>query len=259
MSPLQRPPMFRRRPYRASHRRPGLLRAILRPLTFALLLVGVPAGGVVWALTSSRFALRDIRITSGERVPPSEVAASLAPLRGRHVLLLSLPEVERLLSKHRWVEGVEVHKRLPDALVVQVLERIPAAVLRHEGSLHYVDREGRVIDSAEAGEVPAALLLIDGEPDRRGAVAQAVAAVNTLAAGESPLFSGVMGVEMLPGPDLRLRLASLPFAVLVRSDHLQPAVARFERLLPKILTRYDGFDAVDLRFSRQIVMTFPEA
>jgi cell division septal protein FtsQ len=157
------------------------------------------------------------------------------------------------------VEGVEVHKKLPDALVVEVLERIPVAVVRHQGALHYVDREGRVIDRAGGTEVPAALLLIDGEPDRAGAVADAVAAVEALAADGSPLFQTVLGVEMLPGPDLRLRLAALPFAVLVRADRLQPAVARFERLLPKILTRYDGFEAVDLRFSRQIVMKFPEA
>lgn len=259
VNPLQRPPMFRRRPFQASHQRPGLLRTLLRPLALAVLVVGVPAALAVWVLTSSRFALRDIQITSGERVPPAVVAESLAPLRGRHVLLLSLPEVERLLAKHSWVEGVEVHKKLPDALVVEVLERIPAAVLRHRGTLHYVDREGRIIDRTDASDVPAALLLIDGEPDRRRAVAGAVAAVETLMAGSSPLFETVVGVEMLPGPDLRLRVAALPFAVLVRADRLQPAVARFERLLPKILDRYDGFEAIDLRFSRQIVMTFPEA
>ena len=67
----------------------------------------------------------------------------LAPLRGRHALLLSLPEVEGLLADHRWVEGVEVHKKLPNALVVEVLERIPVAVARHEGALHYMDHDGR--------------------------------------------------------------------------------------------------------------------
>jgi POTRA domain, FtsQ-type/Cell division protein FtsQ/DivIB, C-terminal len=259
VNPLLRPPMFRRRPFQASHQRPGLLRAIARPLALALLLVGVPAALAVWTLTSSRFALRDLRITSGERVPPAEVAASLAPLRGRHVLLLSLPEVERLLANHRWVEGVEVHKKLPDGLVVQVLERVPVAVLRYQGTLHYVDREGRVIDRADSTTAPAALLLIDGEPDRARAVAAAVTAVESLARGDAPHFRHVLGVELLPGPDLRLRLEALPFAVLVRADRLQPAVARFERLLPKILDRYAGLEAVDLRFSRQIVMKFPEA
>lgn len=258
-SPLQRPPMFRRRPFHASHQRPGVWRAVRRPLILALLLVGVPAAAAVWVLTSSRFALRDIRISSGERVPPALVAESLAPLRGRHVLLLSLPEVERLLATHRWVAGIEVHKKLPDALVVEVLERIPAAILRHQGTLHYVDREGRVIDRTEEAETPTAMLVIDGAPDRRHAVADTVAAVEALATGGSPLFRTVLGVEMMPGSDLRLRLAALPFAVLVRSDRLQPAISRFERLLPKILARYDGFEAVDLRFSRQIVMKFPEA
>ena len=54
-------------------------------------------------------------------------------------------------------------------------------------------------------------------------------------------------------------MASLPFAVFVRVDRLQPAVANLEKLLPQITRRYDALAAVDLRFSRQIVMKFPEA
>ena len=112
-SPLERPPMFRRRRFQASHKRPSLLGAILRSLGLALVLVGVPAAAVFWALTSPRFALRDIEIASGERVEAAWVVRNLAPLRGRHVLLVSLPEVERLLESHDWVEGVEVRRDCP--------------------------------------------------------------------------------------------------------------------------------------------------
>lgn len=258
-NPLQKPPMFRRRRFQASHQRPGLLRSLFRPLGLALLVVGTPVAVGLWALTSSHFALTDIEVTSGERVSLEWVVERLAPLRGRHALLLSLPEVQGLLADHRWVEGVEVHKKLPNALVVQVLERIPVAVARHDGALHYMDHEGRLIDRLEGDAAPASLLLIEGLTDRRAAVGAALAAVEQLAAGESALFQAVIAVEILTGPDLRLEVASLPFAVLVRVDRLQPAVANLEKLLPKITPRYDTLAAVDLRFSRQIVMKFPEA
>ena len=258
-SRLNKPPMFRRRRFQASHQRPGLLRSLARPLGLALLLVGLPAAAGVWALTSSRFALADIEVSSGERVPQEWVESSLAPLRGRHTLLLSLPEVEGLLAHHRWVEGVEVHKKLPNALVVQVLERIPVAVARHEGGLHYIDRGGRLIDRLEGDDTPAALLLVEGLTDRSAALTAALAAVDELAQGDSPLFQAVLSVEILTGPDLKLEVADLPFAVFVRVDRLYPAVANLERLLPKITRRYDALEAVDLRFSRQIVMKFPEA
>lgn len=258
-NPLQRPPMFRRRRFQASHQRPSRLQSLLRPLAMALLLVGVPATLSVWALTSPHFALTDIEVTSGERVPQDWVIESLAPLRGRHVLLLSLPEVQGLLADHRWVQGVEVHKRLPNALVVEVLERIPVAVARHEGGLSYVDRGGRFIDRLEGDDPPAALLLIEGLTDRRAAVSAAVVAIEQLAEADSKIFQAVLAVEILTGPDLKLEVASLPFAVFVRVDRLYPAVANLEELLPKITRRYDTLEAVDLRFSRQIVMKFPEA
>jgi cell division protein FtsQ len=251
--------MFRRRRFEASHQRPSRLWSILRPIALALVLVGTPSAIAVWTLTSPRFALRDIEIESGERVASEWVARSLEPLRGRHVLLLSLSEVEHLLAGHRWVEGVQVHKKLPNALVVQVLERVPVAVLRHGQGLSYVDRQGRLIDRLDGTEAPGALLLVEGRAEDRSAVAAAVAAVEELAAGDSTLFQVVLTVQILTGPDLELEVAALPFAVLVRADRLQPAVAQFERLLPKILDRYEGLEAVDLRFSRQIVMKFPEA
>lgn len=257
-NPLERPPMFRRRRFQASHKRPSLFGATLRSLGLALALVGIPAAVVFWALTSPRFALRDIEIASGERVAAEWVAQNLAPLRGRHVLLVSLPEIERLLTSHRWVEGVEVRKRLPDALVVEVLEKIPVAVLRREDGLHYVDRGGRVIDRLAGSDVPAALLLIEGDGGPVAAAA-AIAAVEQLAAGGSLAFEAVHRVALLTGPDIELHATRLPFAVLVRVDRLQPAVATFEQLLPKILRRYEGLLAVDLRFSNQIVMRFPEA
>ena len=258
-NPLQKPPMFRRRRFQASHQRPGLLRILFRPLGLALLVVGTPVAVGLWALTSSRFALSDIEVTSGDRVPIEWVVERLAPLRGRHALLLALPEVQGLLADHRWVDGVEVHKKLPNALVVQVLERVPVAVARYEGNLHYIDHDGRLIDSLGSDEAPASLLLVEGLTDRRAAVAAALTAVEHLAAGESTLFQSVMAVEILTGPDLRLEVASLPFGVFIRVDRLQPAVDNLEKLLPKITRRYDAITAVDLRFSRQIVMKFPEA
>jgi len=258
-SPLQRPPMFRRRRFVATHRRPGLVRNLLRPLGMALAIVGAPAALAVWTLTSPHFALADIEVESGRRVPAGWVIENLAPLRGRHVLLLALPEVERLLGGHRWVHGVQVRKKLPNSLVVEVLERIPVAVLRHGEALHYVDSEGLLIDQLESAHIPAALLVIDADPERRSAVAAAVAAIDNLAGRESKLFEAVLTAEVLTGQDVKLHLAGLPFALLVRIDRLDPAVADFERLLPKLMSRYEDIAAVDLRFSRQIVMQFPEA
>lgn len=256
--PFERPPMFRRRRFDASHRRPGLLRAVIRPLALALLLVGPPAVAGFWVLTSPRFELKSIQIATGDRVAEAWIAENLEQLRGRHVLLLSLPEVEGLLAGHRWVEGVEVSKKLPDALVVQVLERIPSGMLRSGGSRHYVDRSGRVIDRVEPGAQPA-LLLIDAAMTDHVAIAAALTAAEALQGRASSLFAQVEAVEVLRGADLKLTIRGLSYAVLVRPAQLEPAVTQFEELQSEIERRFGGFVAVDLRYHRQIVMQFPEA
>lgn len=256
---FERPPMFRRRRFKASHQRPGLLTSILRPLSVAFLVVGLPAGLATWALTSPRFALAEIEVESGDNVSRQWVAESLAPLRGRHVLLLSLPEVEALLDDHQWIAGVAVQKKLPHGLMVRILERIPVAIVSRDDGLHYVDRDGLAIDRLAGDELPAALLLIEGQTGEAAVIAAAVAAIDELAASDSSIFQAVEQIELLGGFDLKLRPIGLPFTVLLRADRLQPAVHRFEQLLPKIIHRYDGLQAVDLRFTRQIVMQFLEA
>ncbi len=254
----ERPPMFRRRRFDASHRRPGWIRSILRPLTLAVIIVGLPVGAATWALQSPRFELSTVRIATGERVPMEWVAENLEPLRGRHLLLLSLAEVEGLLGDHRWIDGVEVSKKLPDALVVRILERIPAAIQRAEDGRHYVDREGRRID--RVGQIVlAGLVTIDAPVARSSAIAGAIHAIETLAARDSAMFAGIATAQLVDGTDLRVEVAGLPYDLLLRPDRLEPAVSRFLELRSRIEERFEGFSAVDLRYHRQIVMQFPEA
>lgn len=250
--------MFRRRRFVASHRRPGLWRLVVRPVLIAAVAAGAPLGAAVWLSTSPRFELSTIHIATGERVPAAWAARNLQSLRGRHTLLLSLDEVEGLLADHRWVEGVEVSKRLPDALLVEILERVPVAVVRDRGVESYVDRAGEVIDVVAPDGAPE-LLRIDAREPVAEAVATAVRTIDELRGVARRLHQRIERVELLAGSDLELRLVDRPYALLVRPGRLQPTVSRFERLQPEIERRFGDFDAVDLRFHRQIVLQFPEA
>jgi len=247
------PNPFRRRRFVAPHRRGSLLLMLARPFLTALLLVGLPVAGGVWVITSPRFLLSNVVVSGTSRVQPAEVVEALRPLQGKHLLLVSMDDVESRLSENRWIEGANLRKRMPDSLVVEVKERQPVALLRREEGLFYVDRSGTVIDLYDpVREVDLLLLSVARSARLEVEPALAVAAELELVAPEWAV--GLSEVEVLGGNDFRLFTAALPFPVLVSLGGLGRQVRKLRDVMPEIIRRYDRVSAVDLRFSRQIVV-----
>lgn len=63
-----------------------------------------------------------------------------------NLLLADLEEVRGLLESQAWVKQAAVRRKLPDRLILHVLERQPAAVATVDGELYVVDAEGVVLD-----------------------------------------------------------------------------------------------------------------
>ena len=247
------PSPFRRRRFVASHRRRSPVLMLARPVLTALLLVGLPVAGGAWVVTSPQFLLSNIVVSGTSRVQPSEVGEALEPLRGKHLLWVSLADVEDRLSENRWIEGANLRKRMPDSLVVEVRERQPVMLLRRDEGLFYVDRGGTVIDLYDPAR-EADLLLLSIGAGARMEVEPALAVAAELELVAPDWASGLSEVEVLGGGDFRLFTAALPFPVLVSLGGVGRQVRKFREVMPEITRRYDRVAAVDLRFSRQIVI-----
>ena len=61
-------------------------------------------------------------------------------------------------------------------------------------------------------------------------------------------------IEVLGEEDFRLRTDALPFPILVSGGEVAPKIQRLVALLPELARRYPRIEAVDLRFSRRIVV-----
>jgi hypothetical protein len=272
---------FRRRAVKPRRRSRSPLRALVRPLAGALAVVGAPLAVGLWALTSPRFALAEVVVQGTDRIPAAWVRDELAPFAGRNLLRLPLAEVDAALAGHPWIDGVEVSKRLPRTLAVAVAERRPAALVTVGGALWFADRDGRPIAPA-AGGATEGLLLVSPPVGPAGGGAPTGGATGGAAGGTAggagaaavppggvELALGVAAqlgdvapewaaeltwVEVLSEEDARLHTAALPFPLVVRSGRLEPGVSRLAELLPGLARRYPRLEAVDLRFSRRIVL-----
>jgi cell division septal protein FtsQ len=66
-------------------------------------------------------------------------------------------------------------------------------------------------------------------------------------------------IDVVDEDDYQLRVEGLPCPLLVRGSRLADNLVRFEQLLPELRRRYPALAAVDLRFSRRIVVQLAPA
>ena len=74
--------------------------------------------------------------------------------------LVDVSHIRQQLLKFGWVEDARVSRRLPDTLVVDIVERKPAALWQGPDQLALIDSDGTVIDRVPVTQMPDLPLLI---------------------------------------------------------------------------------------------------
>ncbi|WP_066762634.1 cell division protein FtsQ/DivIB [Sphingobium sp. CCH11-B1] len=87
----------------------------------------------------------------------------------RSMLSLDLPKVREEMLKLGWVKDARISRRLPDTLVVDIVERDPVAVWQHEGQLHLIDVNGVVLQAVSTSAMPDLPLVVGPNANRQTA------------------------------------------------------------------------------------------
>ena len=74
--------------------------------------------------------------------------------------LVDVAQIRQRLLGYGWVKDARVSRRLPDSLVIDIVERTPAALWQNEGQLALIDSEGVVLDRVPVDKMPDLPLLI---------------------------------------------------------------------------------------------------
>ncbi len=74
--------------------------------------------------------------------------------------LVDVTAIRRRLMQFGWVKDARVSRRLPDTLVIDIVERRPAALWQDKQQLALIDAEGVVLDRVRVDQMPDLPLLI---------------------------------------------------------------------------------------------------
>lgn len=122
------------------------------PAIATLAILATLAGGALygyrWITTTPRFAVADVEVRGGRVLDAEAVRARLPFGAGTNIFRLDTGAAERALLADPWVARATVRRRLPRTVVVEIVERTPAALVSSEG-LYLADAEGRPFKRAD--------------------------------------------------------------------------------------------------------------
>jgi len=238
-------------PLPASLRRLGWLLVAGVAIAFALAVllamrvpqrVGLSLGE---AIGESGFTLRHVEIKDAVHIPKSRVYEIALNQPSRAMPLLDLDATRARLLRFGWIKEARVSRRLPDTLMIDIVERVPAAIWQHKGSLALIDAEGAVLEPVRLESMPDLPLVIGAAANRH------VAALDRLVALAPHLKDNVAGATWIGGRRWDLRFQS--GETLALPEGARPAAralsrfAAMDRTAPLLGSGYARFDMRDPR------------
>jgi cell division protein FtsQ len=95
--------------------------------------------------------------------------------------LVDVAQIRERLLGYGWVKDARVSRRLPDSLVIDIIERTPAALWQNQGQLALIDTEGVVLDRVPVDKMPDLPLLIGpGANAQEQQLSRLIASIPTL-------------------------------------------------------------------------------
>ena len=148
-------------------------------LSFGAVALGVPAlvgEQLGEAAGRAGFRVAQIEITGLKRMDRMSVYAVALDQNSRAMPLVDLAAVREKLLRYGWIADAHVSRRLPDTLLVNIVERTPAAVWQDQGRLTLIDKDGVLLDPVDRGAIPDLPLVIGPGADKQAPAYQALLA-----------------------------------------------------------------------------------
>ena len=119
--------------------------------------LGLAAGE---AVGDAGFRVRSVAVQGTRRMDPKPIYRIALDQRTTALPLVDVEAIRARLLAYGWVKDARVSRRYPDTLVVDIVERTPAALWQDGNRLSLVDAEGHVLDKVAVTRMPDLPLLV---------------------------------------------------------------------------------------------------
>jgi len=146
--------------------------AIAAALVAGVFAMGIPqmaAAEMAEQIGQAGFAVRNVEILNRRQADRDVVYDIAMSQKSRSMPLVDLEGTRAELMKLGWIADARVSRRLPDTLVVDIVERVPAAIWQYAHRLALIDKDGVVIAPVDDRAMPDLPVVVGPGANRRAA------------------------------------------------------------------------------------------
>ncbi len=138
----------------------GMMIALAGALLWALRIPQMVGGTMGESVGEMGFAMKRVEIKGANHVRQIDVYNIAFDQPSSAMPLVDLEGTRQRLLQFGWVRDARVSRRLPDTLVVDIVERRPAAIWQHNQRLALIDMEGVVLEAVRMDAMPDLPILV---------------------------------------------------------------------------------------------------
>ena len=222
----------------------------------AMIALQIPAKigiGLGEAMGNAGFRVKSINVTGIHRMDSRPIFALAAGQKSTAMPLVDVASIRQTLLGYGWVKDARVSRRLPDTLVIDIVERTPAALWQDADKLSLIDSEGVVLDKVKVSDMPDLPLLVGP-----GANAHS-GGLNALLGDVPSLKPQLESANWVGGRRWDLNFQSGETVVLPEGDDdAKKALAKFAKLDKSAGLLGRGIKRFDLRIPGKMIVRLPQ-
>ena len=201
------------------------------------------------AVGEAGFTVRRYEIRGVNRMDRQRIDALVSSELRRAMPLVDLGALRERLLVFGWVADARVSRRLPDTLVIDIVERTPAAIWQHEQRLMLIDANGVVLEHVRLEAMPDLPLLIGPAANHQSA------ALGRLLERAAHLRPQLAGATWIGGRRWDLRFQTGELLALPEGDEAAlRAIEDFARRDQQAQLLGRGFARFDMRIPGRMIV-----
>ncbi len=119
------------------------------------------------AVGNAGFEVKRVEVSGVNRIDELKVYEIALAQKDRSMLLVDIDQVRQDLIANGWIREARISRRLPDTLVVEIIEREPIAVWQRDGKLSLIDKTGFPLEDISREEIPDLPVMVGKKANER--------------------------------------------------------------------------------------------
>jgi cell division protein FtsQ len=230
----------------------GMMIALGGALLWALRIPQMVGGTLGESVGEMGFAMKRVEIKGANHIRQLDVYNIAFDQPSSAMPLVDLEATRQRLLRFGWVRDARVSRRLPDTLVVDIVERRPAAIWQYNQKLALIDMDGVVLEAVRLDAMPDLPLLIGPAANLHAAE---LARLTSAAPNLKPAMAGASWVG---GRRWDLRFQSGEVLALPEGEApARKALAKFASIDQSVQLLGKGYVRIDMRDPKRMLIRLP--